>query len=156
MIAGFTGTRNGMTMEQRDTFGKLVGMSKIVEFHHGECVGSDEDAHKMVNILSMAAKNTIKIVGHPPDNPKLRANVVVDEAWPEKPYLQRNRDIVRETECLIAIPESDKELSSGGTWFTIRYARQKNKPILLIWPDGTLDIQHRSEYSPVPWSHANS
>ena len=156
MIAGFTGSRDGMTSDQKDTFGKLLGMSKVVEFHHGDCVGADEQAHGIIQALIYAGMANIKLVGHPPSDPKLQALCDFDEVRTQRPYLVRNRVIVNETDCLIATPSSMQEIEKGGTWFTIRYARQKEKPILLIWPDGTLDVQHPTAYSPVPWGHATS
>ena len=51
-IVGFTGTRQGMTDDQKCALRKLL--SEIARngsfpllFHHGDCVGSDEEAHEI-------------------------------------------------------------------------------------------------------------
>ena len=46
---------------------------------------------------------------------------------PQKPYLERNRNIVDNTTMLVAFPNNNKELLKSGTWSTIRYAKKRNK-----------------------------
>lgn len=53
-----------------------------------------------------------------------------------KPYLERNQDIVRSTELLLATPENNVEQQRSGTWATIRFARKMNKSIIIIDTDG--------------------
>ena len=55
-----------------------------------------------------------------------------------RPYLSRNKDIVRETDMLIATPAEAEEQRRSGTWSTIRFARKLGKPVFVIWPDGTV------------------
>ncbi len=45
---GFTGTRRGMIMPQRFGFKDLVKTLLMDKFHHGDCVGSDAQAHDFV------------------------------------------------------------------------------------------------------------
>lgn len=102
------------------------------EVHHGDCIGADADMHQR------ATENYLRTVGHPPSDPKLRAFCEFDELWPEKPYLDRNKDIVDSCHVLLATPKESTEQQRGGTWSTIRYARKKKKPVLIVWPDGTV------------------
>jgi len=37
-----------------------------------------------------------------------------------KPYLTRNKDIVRDTEMLVAAPADETEVIRSGTWSTVR------------------------------------
>jgi hypothetical protein len=53
-----------------------------------------------------------------------------------KPYLSRNKDIVLETELLIATPGEEEEQIRSGTWSTVRYARSLKRMINIVLPDG--------------------
>ncbi len=134
MRAGFTGTRNGMTWKQKAAFATYIhDHPEITEFHHGDCAGSDEDAHNRLHY-------GIYTITHPPENPARRAFTDADETRPPKPYLERDRDIVDETDILIATPAGPETLRSG-TWATIRHARKTGKPVLIINPDGSTSLE---------------
>ena len=126
---GFTGTRKGMTPEQQASVRAIVGGFSTV--HHGDCIGADEEMHDIAIAFGQS------VVVHPPADPKLRAWCRGDVVLPEKPYHDRNRDIVNAARYLLATPDSMKETTKGGTWYTVRYARQEGKDILIVWPDGT-------------------
>jgi hypothetical protein len=79
---------------------------------------------------------TVKIVGHPPNNPAKRAFVPCDESRTPKDYLTRNHEIVRETELLLAFPKGKEQLRSG-TWATVRLARKQKRTVVVFGPDGT-------------------
>jgi hypothetical protein len=55
-----------------------------------------------------------------------------------KPYRVRNRDIVRDTETLIATPSEPVELLRSGTWSTVRFARKLGRAVWVILPNGNL------------------
>lgn len=134
---GFTGTEVGMTEAQRESFQRLIQLPKPIsefhQFHHGDCIGSDEQAHNMVKSLG-----GITIHIHPPLDPKKRAFCTGDVIHELRPYLERNKDIVDSSNILIATPRSSKEEVRSGTWATIRYARRRSKLILIIYPDGKI------------------
>jgi len=133
MIVGVTGTTRGMTTAQKQ---KLVeNLLGVTDLHHGDCVGSDADAHDLVRLV----RPDIKITSHPPVNHKLRAFKQADFSWEPKPYLERNKDIARSCQALIATPAGYTELRRSGTWATVRYAVNARKPVLIIYPDGTLE-----------------
>lgn len=128
---GFTGTRYGMTTAQRGAL--MVFLSGgSGEFHHGDCMGADAEAHDIAYDLGYV------IVGHPPSTGGWRAGKNCTVLLPEKPYLARNRDIVDATIALIAAPQLSDEQSRGGTWSTVRYARKRGKPVVIIHPDGII------------------
>ena len=64
---GFTGTRYGMTVAQRRTLRSLLANGAGREFHHGDCVGADAEAHDIAVALG------IEPVIHPPVIDILRA-----------------------------------------------------------------------------------
>lgn len=130
---GFSGTSQGMTSAQKySLWNFLAGGSG--EFHHGDCIGSDAEAHEIAMECGYCP------VLHPPTNYSKRAwcEVPAHLMRPEGPYLVRNRDIVDETMALIATPAEHEEQPRGGTWYTIRYARKRGKATVLILPDGVI------------------
>lgn len=131
MRVGFTGTRNGMSQSQQDVFRVLLSSLKATEFHHGDCVGADNEAANIAHDLNIA------IAMHPPLNTSLVAgNPYVTKTFPAKGYLARNRDIVDEIDVLIGVPKERDRQSTGGTWYTIDYAKSKEKIVFIIFPDG--------------------
>lgn len=129
MKIGFTGTRKGMTEQQRAELVRMLQAYKPAEFHHGDCVGADEEAHRLV------AKST-KIIIHPPRDQRYRACMTADKVHVPKEYLERNHDIVHDTELLIATPKEKAEKLRSGTWATIRYAKSIGRTVIVIFPDG--------------------
>ncbi len=138
MKLGFTGTRKGMTAEQIEVVAHHFDDMTIGQVHHGDCVGSDEEAH---DIALASGVKWIEI--HPPSLYTHRAFCHHDQSEDlivvvHRPYdyLKRNWNIVDATDGLVATP-SGPEQDRSGTWATIRYARRKHKPVLIIYPDGT-------------------
>lgn len=152
MRVGFTGTQQGLTLLQKSHLAKILADLAPSEFHHGDCIGADVQTAMMMQRVRRTFADTsgedpetdrkikavghCKIICHPPTNSTKRAffrgNDVV---LPEKDYLDRNHDIVQETQVLVACPKGPEELRSG-TWATIRHARKLLRPIYIIYPDG--------------------
>lgn len=121
---GFTGSRVGMSVKQ--TIALRAVLSSTDEFHHGDCLGADAEAHRIAREAGVRA-----IVVHPPSDPKARAFCAGDVQRAPVPYLIRNRSIVNETEFLIAAPRGPEVLRSG-TWATVRYARKVGKEVHVL------------------------
>lgn len=135
---GFTGTRKGMTKEQREFFERyLISVPKgIWAVHHGDCQGADADMHVLLR-----AHGGIKIIGHPPENTKLRAYCDFDEELPPAPFLDRNKEIVNTSDMLFAVPSGFREELRSGTWSTIRYAQEHGVPVRIVYPDGRTEVR---------------
>ena len=132
MIIGFTGTQDGMTSEQHIAVIDIVRQVSPNGVHHGDCVGADEEFHRIAQSLR------VPIVIHPPDNPVKRAWCEGGLVKDRKPYLERNHDIVDSVDLLIAAPRTSEEQLRSGTWSTVRYARKIGKSIVIITPNGTV------------------
>jgi hypothetical protein len=130
MKIGFTGTRNGMTLKQKLKVAEIIRSNIPIEAHHGMCKGADEDFHHIIRGVACGAR----IVSHPSNIKEWTSIWIADENRMCKPPLERNHDIVDETDILIACPKSDLEELRSGTWATIRYAKKKNKKLYLINP----------------------
>ena len=132
MKIGFTGTQIGTTTAQRAVLMQLLVAG--TEFHHGDCVGADENAHAIASSLGL------RTVCHPPINPAKRAFTENDETREPKDYIARNHDIVDETDFLLATPKFNAEELRSGTWATIRYAKKSGKRVGIIFPDGSINL----------------
>jgi hypothetical protein len=131
-IVGFTGTRQGMTSHQYALVVELLDKPGIESAHHGDCIGADAQFHHL------CLSRNIPIVVHPPSDDKLRAWCPgAAEYKPERAYLDRNRDIVRECTLLVAAPYEFEEPShprGKGAWFTVRYANNIGRITMVIPP----------------------
>ena len=130
MKIGFTGSRKGMTPLQRVLFELLISNIPVLEFHHGDCLGSDAEAHAIVRRFHKECK----IIIHPPIDEKDRAHCPADEYRPPFGYLERNRHIVGGVNLMIATPPTIREQMRGGTWYTIKYSRGVNREVIVLPP----------------------
>lgn len=139
---GFTGTRNGLTGPQKDALRAILlslfeGTLKddhSAWLHHGDCLGADATCHEIAREIGFC------ICLHPPTEDTLRAFLDKDceEEFPELPYLARNRQIVENADVLVACPEGPETVRSG-TWSTVRLARKRGVPVIVVWPDGRVE-----------------
>lgn len=144
---GFTGTQHGLTVDQQLILKAMYELSvgshfsypMISEFHHGDCIGADAEAHDIF------AHPKTKTIIRPMDNDKKRA---FKDGWyicPSFPPLERNRHIVDAVDVLIVCPKQFKMILRSGTWATYRHAFKKGMEIWLIKPDGSLDVKHKKD-----------
>jgi hypothetical protein len=131
---GFTGNRHGITQEQQFQIIEILDKYDNLIVSHGDCIGSDTDFHNIcINYKNTHENKKIRIDIYPPDNPKLRAFNQGDLIMDEKPYLQRNLDIIKNSLVLIACPiDKNKEELRSGTWSTIRQARKQKLTIHIL------------------------
>jgi hypothetical protein len=159
MKIGFTGTRVGMTSAQLKSFAKMMAfllhtdddfpglipdLDKApfpTEFHHGDCVGSDDQAATIVYELFP----DLNIIKHPPANNRFWANNPHYHAFRDPAHnFKRDQNIVNEADLLIATPRTAVEIDNGGTWYTVRFARRKHQEggvkygVWLITPEGVI------------------
>ena len=140
MKVGFTGTQKGMTSVQSYAVrGLLLRLMvetpwpEVPEFHDGDCIGADDEAHEHAVDLGF------RTILHPPWWSSKRANNGADEYRAPLDYLERNRVIVCEVDVMIAAPkEHQGESDSGGTWYTIRFARDRKVPLYIVRPSGSI------------------
>ena len=142
MRIGFTGTQKGVTIYQKTNLIIALSNNKIenfhrVEFHHGDCIGADEEA------CGIAIQCGFFIIVHPPINERKRAFTEYDIMLPAKGYIARNHDIVNDTDILYACPDGPEKVRSG-TWATIRYALKKKKKVVIFHHEESNVSQHSS------------
>lgn len=118
IVVGFSGSRIGMSPLQIDILRKSLE-GKTGEFHHGDCIGADAEAH---DLLRQAFPDKWRIIIHPPVKNQYRAFKLGDEVRPAKDYIGRNHDIVDSCNVFLAAPKDTNQI--GGTWNTIDYFRR--------------------------------
>lgn len=129
---GFTGTQEGMTALQKQGVLNILSTLRGAQyeyFHHGDCIGADEEAHKIAQGLGY------KIIIHPPLNQSKRAFCEgADTILRPKEYLDRNEDIVCSSNVLIATPKEMEEVLRSGTWSTVRRGKKYGRIVHLLKP----------------------
>jgi hypothetical protein len=131
---GFTGNRHGLTPEQKEQIVLILDKYNNIIVSHGDCVGSDTDFHNLcIQYKETHLDKQIMIHIFPPIIPTLRAFNQADLLMDEKPYLERNLNIIKYSLVLIACPiDKNKEELRSGTWSTIRQAKKLNKLIYIL------------------------
>lgn len=138
MIIGFTGSRDGLSDKQKLALMKEVILTYehggVDEAHHGACVGADHQFHDLMVWLIGAHR----VVLHMPTNLTLVPLVMfqMPDSQKMKPlsYLDRNKEIVKACDRLIACPAQAKEVHRSGTWSTVRHARRLGRKVVLLTP----------------------
>lgn len=148
----FTGTRRGITRPQVVALTDVMTVLRLSaprvpfderEFLHGCCVGADRSAHDLVH-----ATRWWKIVGYPGREDQREwamqiyrggsLRVVHPVPSGRSPELARNHDMVDDSTILVACPGEHTERLRSGTWATVRYARKKAVPVIIITPVGSI------------------
>lgn len=138
MNIGFTGTRRGLTIKQIEAVMSILEANYIAgakEFHHGNCIGADEQAAQMAKEIGYAT------IAHPSNlsakyQSAFRSSVILR---PEPP-LVRNQIILSISQYIICCPKNfimPESLRGQGTWWTIQESDRLMHPMVTIYPDGT-------------------
>lgn len=145
MIWGETGTREGAKNRQLASVAWLFAKYGITSLHDGDCKGVDSQLYD----LAVAFRTNVFM--HPPTNPNNRAFRGMDNTnvtiLPRRGYFVRDRDMVDASEVMVGVPKQNFEpeeswkRGNGGTWYTINYARNQEKPLAIVWPNGLITYE---------------
>ncbi len=136
---GFVGTRAGMTAAQlrsvRACFVDAVEDGARV-FHHGDCVGADEEAYWMARDFELILVAHPAVMRH-----EFRARTVNDERREMATPPIRNEVLIEESDLLIAAParDSNRHKRGGVAWHAVRHARRVGKPVWLVFYNGMVE-----------------
>ena len=143
---GFTGTKEGLTEKQKDTLISFIACevelnNNEIIGRHGDCIGADATFNSIcealgVSVIIHPGKNKF---GQSPTRAHCGKNKKETIILEEKEYLVRDDDITKECTFLVACPKEKKEQLRSGTWTTVRRARKRNKPVVLIFNDGSIN-----------------
>jgi len=131
---GFTGNRHGINPEQKLGIISILDKYDNLIVSHGDCIGSDTDFHNIcIDYRNANPNKKLRIDIYPPNYPRFRAFNKGDLLMDEKPYLERNSDIINNSSILIACPiDKNKEELRSGTWSTVRKARKQKLTIYIL------------------------
>lgn len=130
MKIGVTGTREGATDKQLKQIAEyMLSLGPGHELHHGDCKGVD------VEVAAIARHLGWRIICHPPKLTEQQGFFGGDEMRELAGYLERDRRIVDETDFLLVVPLQKEWQPKGGTWYTHDYAKKKDKPLMVFWPE---------------------
>lgn len=147
MILGFTGTQQGMTDLQKKVLYRFVSFLDLDEFHHGDCIGADDQAASIVYEL----RPLVPIHSHPCIITNKRAfNPHASVTYPPKPPFDRNKIIVEASSHMVAAPKEMQRQNKGGTWHTVKYSIAHKTPLLIIYPDGQIEIHETPKKFTLP------
>lgn len=133
IVLGFTGTREGMSDRQMYEIHLMLQdlwQRGAREFHHGDCVGSDAQAH----VIAESFGYHVHI--HPPEDDRFQAfcKPTSGTVYAPAPYLVRDQAIVDACDILIATPQQEQEIHRSGTWATIRMGLASHREVWVIRP----------------------
>jgi len=142
----FTGTRNGMTVEQQRVVRDfLMRNQQFTNFTHGDCVGADVDFHNLVRGYRKGSPIiTYRVLG--PLCAMSEADLAIDGE--SHSHLSRNRRIVDMSKFLIGTPSTSSPTKRGGTWYTLRYGQKRGKDGLIVYPDGRTEDLKTADLDP--------
>jgi hypothetical protein len=120
-----------MTDQQKNGLRQVLAEYRPDEFHHGDFVGADAEAHGIVKEDYPATR----VVIHPRVKKTFRAFCQGDEQRPTRGYLARNRELIATCDMLAAAPKSMEDQQMSGTWAVIRYARIRSVAVVVLNPE---------------------
>jgi len=137
---GFTGSEHSVPQKQLNALQHVLSQLRDPglddqQFHHGDCIGADDQAGRLAHGLGY------QVHIHPPIIEDKRAFSIHHFAHPAAQYLTRNGHIADRAQILLAAPDTIDERLRSGTWATVRYARQRRVPAILVFPDGTARVE---------------
>jgi len=127
-----------MTPQQRVSLKVMLKRAGVSRLLNGACIGADEEAAGIAKQLGIKLDlHPGKPLGHPK-----RADIknYASCRLVEDP-LKRNRIMVNLGDMLFATPGEYEEQLRSGTWYTIRYARQQEKQVVIIFPKGEVQVE---------------
>lgn len=120
-----------MTRAQARTCRRVLEDLAPGEAHHGDAIGADAEFHDVAQRLG------VRLVVHPPLEPRHRAFRMGDRVEKPARYKVRNRALVDEADVVVGAPAAPQANSPhSGTWYTLRYALRAGKRVMVLWPDG--------------------
>ena len=139
MRVGFVGGFKDFVEEQKETFSHLIKELNPEEYHHGDLVGSEKEAHDIVRLLLPSCKIHI----HPSVRDNKRAFCKGDVMHIEMDYVPRDLDLLEDIQLLIVchmlVTNKSRLMRSTGPNAMISHAKEQGIDLLIIDTKGHLE-----------------
>jgi len=131
----FVGSREGMTVQQKETVKEFVFEHRYIlqTIRHGDEIGSEQEFHHICYNLDLMDK----IIIHPLNNRKHRALCKAPTILPPTSYEIRRQNMANNSTFLLAVVNNYKENLRSSCWSLVKLAKDKFMPVLIIFPNGT-------------------
>lgn len=133
-VVTVTGTRRGATQHQLNGLVSAWRKDRPDLMLNGSCKGVDAQASLEARDLGILFELYPAFEIGTATRADIKGAVMVH---PIQPPLVRNKIMVNRCELVYALPGEMHEVQRSGTWHAIRYARSQDRPIVIIFPDGT-------------------
>jgi hypothetical protein len=147
---GFVGVRRGLTIDQFQAVSRILvaqrgrgALTGIEVAHRSNNGWAGADFSRITRWMKAVPKIVLHDCGGPEaETPSLSVESMASwadfsiESSSVPPW---NREIVDESDVLLACPPIAEEEIRSRTWATIRYARGEGKYVVVVYPDGTVD-----------------
>jgi hypothetical protein len=120
-----------MTGQQKEALHDIPAQYIPNEFHHSDHVGADSDGHA----IAREACPTSRVVVHPPRDVSRRGHLEADAQRPARGRIARNREIVGESDMLIAAPGPNEDEQASEIWSMIRFAWRHSVTVVVLNPE---------------------
>jgi hypothetical protein len=153
-VVFFTGSRDGITVEQEETLRDWLFRRDVIAAHHGLCVGADNRFHDILAALKDTENGKPWLVGWPAEVPPeltIIDSVKCNDVHTKQAPLTRNRQMAEyakwrktgtdgaKVEAVACPKECDPPSNGrGGTWHAIRQFQAAGIPVAIIMPHGMI------------------
>ena len=131
MKLGITASRFGISPRQMEAWEVIAASLNVTHLYQGACLGGDEEMTLAFVRVSIA---NATIIALPSTVARWRSEKAITAShfrFDAKDPLVRDSDIVDRIDLLVAAPRSMTD-TRGGTWATIRMARERGIPVIIL------------------------
>lgn len=149
---GFIGVRRGLSHLQFQALSRILVTQKgrgvitgVTTAHRTNDGWSGADFVRILRWVNTQPKVVLHDCGRTTDEPPPLSMESMAASWAEFSIESSsipawNREIVDESDVLIACPPIVDEEPRSRTWATVRYARSLDKEVVVIYPNGFVDV----------------
>jgi hypothetical protein len=144
MKMGIVNTREVMTEQQAKRFATILHSRAPDEVHLCDQLGVPMNAWYFLTHATKAVLH-LKAVIHPPTSKEW--TIWQEDRWKFKgqlvimrpaSHVECSRNIVDACDQLLAAIDTETEEKHHAGWAMIRYARKQNKPVTIVYPNGSV------------------